>query len=37
MRLSVKTPLHPPFKNAQMLDTVLEAAFDKTGLKPPQK
>jgi site-specific recombinase XerD len=34
--LSAKTP-HPPFKDAQILNTVLEAAFEKTGLKPPQK
>ena len=28
---------HKPFKNAQILNYVLEGAFKKTGLKPPQK
>jgi site-specific recombinase XerD len=34
--LSAKTP-HRPFKDAQIVNTVLEDAFRKTGLKPPQK
>jgi site-specific recombinase XerD len=34
--LSAKTP-HRPFKDAQVVNTVLEDAFTKTGLKPPQK
>lgn len=28
---------HRPFKDAQILNSVLEEAFEKTGLKPPQK
>jgi integrase/recombinase XerD len=35
--LSARTPHHQPFKNAQILNTVLEGAFRKTGLRPPQK
>ena len=35
--LSARTPHHRPFKNAQIINTVLEDAFRKTGLKPPQK
>jgi integrase/recombinase XerD len=35
--LSAKTPHPPPFKDAQIVNTVLEDAFRKTGLKPPQK
>jgi len=34
--VSAKTP-HPPFKDAQILNTVLRDAFERTGLKPPQK
>jgi integrase/recombinase XerD len=34
--LSAKTP-HSPFKNAAILNTVLCDAFERTGLKPPQK
>lgn len=34
--VSAKTP-HPPFKNAQILNTLLCDAFERTGLKPPQK
>jgi len=34
--LSAKTP-HRPFKDAQIVNTVLEEAFERTGLKPPQK
>ena len=35
--VSAKTPHHRPFKDAQIVNTVLEDAFEKTGLKPPQK
>ncbi len=35
--VSARTPHHAPFKNAQIINTVLEDAFRKTGLKPPQK
>jgi integrase/recombinase XerD len=35
--VSARTPHHRPFKNAQIVNTVLEAAFRRTGLKPPQK
>jgi site-specific recombinase XerD len=28
---------HRPFKDAQILNSVLQKAFEKTGLKPPQK
>ncbi len=35
--VSARTPHHRPFKNAQILNTVLEDAFRRTGLKPPQK
>jgi len=35
--VSARTPHHRPFKNAQIVNTVLEDAFRKTGLKPPQK
>lgn len=35
--VSARTPHHRPFKNAQIINTVLEDAFRKTGLKPPQK
>lgn len=34
--VSAKTP-HPPFKDAQILNTLLCNAFERTGLKPPQK
>ena len=34
--VSAKTP-HPPFKDAQILNTLLRDAFDRTRLKPPQK
>jgi integrase/recombinase XerD len=34
--VSAKTP-HSPFRNAQILNTVLCDAFQRTGLKPPQK
>lgn len=34
--VSDKTP-HRPFVNAQILNMVLRQAFDRTGLKPPQK
>ena len=34
--LSNITP-HRPFKNSQILNYVLKGAFEKTGLKPPQK
>lgn len=34
--LSSRAP-HKPFKNAQMLGTILRKAFKKIGLKPPQK
>ncbi len=34
--VSAKTP-HPPFKDAQILNAVLCDAFERTGLKPPQK
>src|SRR5579863_2300962 len=35
--VSARTPHHRPFKNAQIVNTVLEDAFRRTGLKPPQK
>ncbi|MGH7249154.1 MAG: site-specific integrase, partial [Pseudomonadota bacterium] len=35
--VSARTPHHRPFKNAQIVNTILEDAFRKTGLKPPQK
>ena len=35
--VSARTPHHRPFKDAQIVNTVLEDAFRKTGLKPPQK
>jgi len=35
--LSARTPHHRPFRNAQIVNTVLEDAFRRTGLKPPQK
>jgi site-specific recombinase XerD len=34
--LSSKVP-YQPFVDAQILNTVLRAAFEETGLKPPQK
>jgi len=34
--VSAKTP-HPPFKNAAILNTLLCDAYERTGLKPPQK
>ncbi len=34
--VSAKTP-HPPFKDVQILNAVLCDAFERTGLKPPQK
>jgi len=34
--VSAKTP-HPPFKNAQILNTLLCDAFEWTALKPPRK
>lgn len=34
--VSATTP-HPPFKNAAILNAVLCDAFERTGLKPPQK
>jgi integrase/recombinase XerD len=34
--VSAKTP-HPPFKNAQILNTLLCDAYERTGLKSPQK
>ena len=34
--VSAKTP-HPPFKDAQIVNTLLCDAFERTGLKPPQK
>lgn len=34
--VSAKTP-HPPFKDAQILNTMQRDAFGKTRLKPPQK
>lgn len=35
--VSARTPHHRPFVNAQIVNTVLGTAFEKTGLKPPQK
>jgi integrase/recombinase XerD len=35
--VSARTPHHRPFRNAQIVNTVLGAAFEKTGLKPAQK
>jgi integrase/recombinase XerD len=35
--VSARTPHHRPFKNAQIVNTVLEEAFRRTGLRPPQK
>ena len=34
--VSAKTP-HPPFKDAQILNAMLCDAFERTGLRPPQK
>jgi integrase/recombinase XerD len=34
--VSAKTP-HPPFKDAQILNTLLREGFERTGLKPPRK
>jgi integrase/recombinase XerD len=34
--VSAKTP-HPPFKDAQIVNALLCDAFERTGLKPPQK
>jgi integrase/recombinase XerD len=34
--VAAKTP-HPPFKDAQILNTLLRDAFERTRLKPPQK
>jgi integrase/recombinase XerD len=35
--VSARTPHHRPFKNAQIVNAILEQAFHRTGLKPPQK
>ena len=35
--VSARTPHHRPFKNSQIVNTVLEDAFRRTGLTPPQK
>jgi integrase/recombinase XerD len=35
--VSAKTPHHRPFKDAKIINMVLEDAFQRTGLKPPQK